>query len=102
MTIPAIALLLFPWVVVACVLFPEAPRMERLVIGLAGGVAASTTIGYLLAMAGVLHLFSAFLIGATICASLCSLLSWVRCGSARWSSGSVSWTMCIDSSRIFF
>ena len=70
MTIPAFLFLLVPWVFLAFVLLPEAPRLERLVFGMAGGFAASITLGYLLAMGGVLHLYSACLIGAWICTLL--------------------------------
>ncbi len=57
-TISAVIALLLPWVVLSAACLRERSIPQRIMLGFAGGLAATVTLGYLLAMAGMLHRFS--------------------------------------------
>ena len=54
-TIGAVVALLLPWIVLSVTCLRDGNIPQRIMLGIVGGLAATVTLGYLLALAGMLH-----------------------------------------------
>ncbi|MDP6776246.1 MAG: hypothetical protein QGI83_05735, partial [Candidatus Latescibacteria bacterium] len=76
-TVGVVVALLLPWTVLSVTGFRDGSLSQRIILGIVGGLAATVTLGYLLAMAGMLHGFH-YPYGLAVLAAVASAVGHLR------------------------